>query len=329
MLRETIIRTLVIVFVASCCFIGKVSSSNSNDLNIVYLKSEREILIHSNRIMLSDIFTGIQPSNDKVVANAPQPGKSLKLFSQDVRALAKRSKLTWRPVLKRTPLIISRASRMVSLNSLRNVLIERLQKQFLNDDVEIEFSNPRLKIYVPENAEVEINVIELRYNDQTRQFQAIISPSKEIIKTQQVSVRGRAHAIISMPVLKKHLGAGKIIQAQDIGWRKFRAEQGGFDIIGSIDGLIDQISKRPIIAGRLIRHSDVKPQRLVKKGDFVTIHFKNRAMSLSTRGISIESGTRDQVIKVRNPRSKRIIEARVIAPNVAVVLPPAALISRN
>jgi flagella basal body P-ring formation protein FlgA len=73
------------------------------------------------------------------------------------------------------------------------------------------------------------------------------------------------------------------------------------------------------MAGRIIRVSDVRPQKLVTKGDFVTIHLRNQSMSLTTRGISVESGSRNEIIKIRNPRSKKIIEAKIIAPNVAII----------
>ena len=64
----------------------------------------------------------------------------------------------------------------------------------------------------------------------------------------------------------------------------------------------------------------------IKKGEFVTLHFKNKTMSLSTRGVSVEPGSRNQGIRVKNRRSKRIIEARVLGPNIAVVLPTTTIL---
>ena len=93
-----------------------------------------------------------------------------------------------------------------------------------------------------------------------------------------------------------------------------------------MEQLLDHVAKRPLTAGRLIRMSDIRPQQLIKKGEFVTLHFKNKTMSLSTRGVSVEPGSRNQVIRVKNARSKRIIEARVLGPNTAVVLPTTTIL---
>ncbi|MBV00138.1 MAG: flagella basal body P-ring formation protein FlgA, partial [Rhodospirillaceae bacterium] len=143
---------------------------------------------------------------------------------------------------------------------------------------------------------------------------------------QNIILKGKAFAVIPMPVPNKHIGAGQLINEKDIAWRKVRIKQQSFGIVGSMEQLLDHVSKRPLTAGRLIRLSDIRPQQLIKKGEFVTLHFKNKTMSLSTRGISVEPGSRNQVIRVKNPRSKRIIEARVLGPNTAVVLPTTTIL---
>ena len=328
MTLKTIFRLFVLTAMINGFSAAVNGSSNSQNLPMVYLKSEHEIIINSELIRLSDLFVGIQPVDDRAIGNAPEPGKPIKLYTKDIRKLARQSSLMWRPILNRRPLIITRASQIFPIDNLREMISRALQNRYLNDEVEIEFSNPRLKIYLPEEVEADVKVYDLRYNGDTRQFQAVIAAGSAK-RTSKITVRGRAYPVIAMPVLKKHLSAGKIIRAKDIGWRKFRTEKSTFDTIAAIDALIDQVSKRPLIAGRLIRASDIQPQRLVKKGDFVTVHFKNRAMSLSTRGISIEAGTRNEIIKIRNPRSKKIIEARVVGPSVAIVQPAIHLLSSN
>ena len=125
-----------------------------------------------------------------------------------------------------------------------------------------------------------------------------------------------------MPVLQRHIRPGEVIRANDIGWRKVRARRNTYNTIGAVEDLIDHMARRPLIAGRLIRRTDVRPQQLVRKGDFVTVHFRSSAMSLTTRGIALESGTRGDVIRIRNQRSKTVIEAKVVGPSTAVIQPP-------
>ena len=164
------------------------------------------------------------------------------------------------------------------------------------------------------------------FDQRTGRFEVVLKTSSAYTENQNINLRGRAFAIIPMPVPNRHIGAGQLIRKENITWKKFRIKQHSFGIISSLDQLLDQVAKRPLTAGRLIRNTDIQPHQLVKKGEFVTLHFKNKSMSLSTRGISTEPGARNQIIRVQNSRSKRIVEARVLGPNVALVLPITTLL---
>ena len=129
-----------------------------------------------------------------------------------------------------------------------------------------------------------------------------------------------------MPVLNTHLSSGDIIKPLHITWKNIRVKRTNYNTISSVKELVDKVARRPLIAGRIIRLSDVESLKLVNKGDFVTVQLRNATMSLSTRGISIESGSRNDIIRIKNPRSKKIIEAKVIAPNLTIIQMPQNII---
>jgi flagella basal body P-ring formation protein FlgA len=168
--------------------------------------------------------------------------------------------------------------------------------------------------------------LQSQLDERTGRFEVVVNINSTANEDQNIILKGKAFAIIPMPVPNKHIGAGQLINKKDITWRKVRIKQQSFGIVGSLEQLLDHVAKRPLTAGRLIRMSDIRPQQLIKKGEFVTLHFKNKTMSLSTRGVSVEPGSRNQVIRIKNPRSKRIIEARVLGPNTAVVLPTTTIL---
>jgi flagella basal body P-ring formation protein FlgA len=268
---------------------------------------------------LSDLFIGIAKNSDKVIALSPSLGKRLKLRFRDIQKIARQSELFWKPQTKRRSIIIERASRQVSLDILREVIENELASKVLSYEVEIDFSNPKIKILIPYNEQPTIKIHDLKYDERTKFFRAIISSPAEMVDATTISLKGRAHPVIAMPVLKQHINSGNLIKASNVIWKKTRAQHNSYDSINSMEQLVDQVARRPLMAGRIIRVSDVRPQRLVTKGDFVTVHLRNQSMSLTTRGISIESGSRNEIIKIRNPRSKKIIEAKIIAPNVAII----------
>ncbi|GIR55443.1 MAG: hypothetical protein CM15mP62_29140 [Rhodospirillaceae bacterium] len=308
------------------CLVTSFGNSQSKKSNpLLHLKPAKEIFIESDKIWLSDLFYSDREFKDKIVGDAPALGKKLKLFRKDLRRIVKASTLDWSGSLRKS-VVVSRSAKQVPMNIIRNAVIKALEQNHVNDEIEVEFNDRNLKILVPKNAEQEIKVLQSHLDQRTGRFEVVVNTNSTANEDQNIILKGKAFAVIPMPVPNKHIGAGQLINKKDITWRKVRIKQQSFGVVGSMEQLLDHVAKRPLTAGRLIRMSDIRPQQLIKKGEFVTLHFKNKTMSLSTRGVSVEPGSRNQVIRVKNPRSKRIIEARVLGPNTAVVLPTTTIL---
>lgn len=324
MQNKTIITFLLTIMMS--CLVTSFGNSQSKKSNpLLHLKPAKEIFIESDKIWLSDLFYSDREFKDKIVGDAPALGKKLKLFRKDLRRIVKASTLNWSDSLRKS-VVVSRSAKQVPMNIIRNAVVKALEQNHVNDEIEVNFNDRNLKILVPKNAEEAIRVLQSQLDERTGRFEVVVNINSTANEDQNIILRGKAFAIIPMPVPNKHIGAGQLINKKDITWRKVRIKQQSFGVVGSMEQLLDHVAKRPLTAGRLIRMSDIRPQQLIKKGEFVTLHFKNKTMSLSTRGVSVEPGSRNQVIRVKNPRSKRIIEARVLGPNTAVVLPTTTIL---
>ncbi len=317
--------TLLLTIMMSCLVTSLGNSQSKKSSILLHLKPAKEISIESDKIWLSDLFYSDREFKDKIVGNAPELGKKLKLFRKDLRRIVKASTLNWSDSLRKS-VVVSRSAKQVPMNIIRNAVVKALEQNHVNDEIEVNFNDRNLKILVPKNAEEAIRVLQSQLDERTGRFEVVVNINSTANEDQNIILRGKAFAIIPMPVPNKHIGAGQLINKKDITWRKVRIKQQSFGVVGSMEQLLDHVAKRPLTAGRLIRMSDIRPQQLIKKGEFVTLHFKNKTMSLSTRGVSVEPGSRNQVIRVKNPRSKRIIEARVLGPNTAVVLPTTTIL---
>ncbi|MEC7388295.1 MAG: flagellar basal body P-ring formation chaperone FlgA [Pseudomonadota bacterium] len=317
--------TLLLTIMMSCLVTSFGNSQSKNSSPLLHLKPAKEIFIESDKIWLSDLFYSDLEFKDKIVGDAPELGKKFKLFRKDLRRIVKASTLNWSDSLRKS-VVVSRSAKQVPMNIIRNAVVKALEQNHVNDEIEVNFNDRNLKILVPKNAEEAIRVLQSQLDERTGRFEVVVNINSTANEDQNIILRGKAFAIIPMPVPNKHIGAGQLINKKDITWRKVRIKQQSFGVVGSMEQLLDHVAKRPLTAGRLIRMSDIRPQQLIKKGEFVTLHFKNKTMSLSTRGVSVEPGSRNQVIRVKNPRSKRIIEARVLGPNTAVVLPTTTIL---
>ena len=317
--------TLLLTIMMSCLVTSLGNSQSKKSSILLHLKPAKEISIESDKIWLSDLFYSDREFKDKIVGDAPELGKKLKLFRKDLHRIVKASPLNWSGSLRKS-VVVSRSAKQVPMNIIRNAVEKALEQNHVNDEIEVEFNDRNLKILVPKNAEEAIRVLQSQLDQRTGRFEVVVNINSTANEDQNIILKGKAFAIIPMPVPNKHIGAGQLINKKDITWRKVRIKQQSFGVVGSMEQLLDHVAKRPLTAGRLIRMSDIRPQQLIKKGEFVTLHFKNKTMSLSTRGVSVEPGSRNQVIRVKNPRSKRIIEARVLGPNTAVVLPTTTIL---
>ena len=316
-----IISTLTVVLVDS-------NFNLSNATALVYLKPEREINVRNNEIRMSDLFYNVSPNNNIVVASAPRVGSKLMFRFRDLENFTRKSKLSWQPRSKRVSRIITRASQEIHLEIIHELLEKELSSRLLNYEVELELFNTKKRILVPDGEQIQPEITELHYDDRSRLIKAsvlILFKNSEQIK---IRLTGRVHPLIAMPVLKTHLSSGDVIKPHHIAWKNIRVKRTNYNTISSIKELVDKVARRPLMAGRMIRASDVESLKLVDKGDFVTIQLRNATMSLSTRGISIESGSRNDIIRIRNPRSKKIIEAKVIAPNLTIIQMPQKIISK-
>ena len=317
--------TLLLTIMMSCLVTSFGNSQSKKGSPLLHLKPAKEIFIESDKIWLSDLFYSDREFKDKIVGDAPELGKKLKLFRKDLRRIVKASPLNWSGSLRKS-VVVSRSAKQVPMNIIRNAVVKALEQNHVNDEIEVEFNDRNLKILVPKNAVEAIRVLQSQLDQRTGRFEVVVNINSTANEDQNIILKGKAFAIIPMPVPNKHIGAGQLINKKDITWRKVRIKQQSFGVVGSMEQLLDHVAKRPLTAGRLIRMSDIRPQQLIKKGEFVTLHFKNKTMSLSTRGVSVEPGSRNQVIRIKNPRSKRIIEARVLGPNTAVVLPTTTIL---
>ena len=274
-------------------------------------------LVNGDGINLSDVFSGVPTDLDIKVSNSPAPGKSARFTPGQLRQLADQFGLSWRPLRARPRIVIDRASKAVPMVSLRRAIEEELRAAHVEGEVEVEISRLRVKPHVASESEISISVRDLSYDDRAKRFAALVSVSEDSSRLFKIS--GRAYSLISIPVTVRHVTPGEIIKASDIAWRSVRTFRSNYNSITDPEMLIGFKVRRPIIAGKVIRRTDVTPNILVPRGELVTIQLKTQFMRLTTRGKALDAGARGDTIRVRNTKSNKIVEARVVGPGVVSI----------
>lgn len=121
----------------------------------------------------------------------------------------------------------------------------------------------------------------------------------------------RAELNARVLVAQRDIPAGQSIDAASV-----RAENRELsampDALGSLAIAAGQSTRRPIRGGQVLQQRFLQPQILIQRGQAVQIVARHDGIEVSVPGEALQSGGRDELIRVRNLGSKRIISAVVL-----------------
>jgi flagella basal body P-ring formation protein FlgA len=120
----------------------------------------------------------------------------------------------------------------------------------------------------------------------------------------------RARVFAEVVVTSSALPAEQMFGMQDVVLER-RDITAGVDAIPDAQAVIGMASKRSVRAGQVVQKQWLIAPVLVRRGETVTILAINGPVEVSVVGEALEAGRRDDVIKVRNVSTGKVIRARV------------------
>lgn len=120
-------------------------------------------------------------------------------------------------------------------------------------------------------------------------------------------------------VSKQSLPKGTIIGEADITFQKMDLSQMNYGHFKSIDEVVGMQVKRSIRGGEPLSSVNLSPRRMIKRGDIITILAEVAGLTVRVKGHALSDGFRGEAIRVKNQRSKRILQAEIIAPGIVRV----------
>ncbi len=144
-----------------------------------------------------------------------------------------------------------------------------------------------------------------------------VSEAGEVVSA--LPVNGRFEEVMDVPVLRKQIRAGEIIGENDIEIRSYPVARTRAETIRDVKELIGKSPKRTISAARPIRSHEIAGPTLVEKNGIVQIRYGASGIEITTTGQAMESGSKGDLIAVKNISSKIIIHAIVENANVVSI----------
>ncbi len=87
--------------------------------------------------------------------------------------------------------------------------------------------------------------------------------------------------------------------------------QGYFSDLSNIEGFV---TKRPIQSGQVLNSALVDPAKMIERGERVVILAEKSGLTIRTTGVSMDDGAYGELIRVKNSKSNRVVEGRVVGP---------------
>jgi flagella basal body P-ring formation protein FlgA len=181
------------------------------------------------------------------------------------------------------------------------------------DMFEMNLATQNLNIQIAADQPQTVSVENLFINRDSGQFVAEILAPAHAENGQRVRLSGQVHAQMMVPVLKRFKSAGEEIRESDIDYKAERASKVGRHVVTDAALLIGKSPRRSVRSGQPINMSNLGDPVLVEKGKLVAVILQQGGMYLSVTGRTLEPGGEDDVIRVENINSRKIILAQVIS----------------
>ena len=286
-------------------------------------------VVTSDVITLGDIFDGITENAGFILAPAPAPGKTTTLNAHDLQRVATAFNLDWESKSLLDQVIIRRDAVEVDRYAIEAALQEKLAGNMAGTKFELQLIDKAMKIFLPPQYAATVEVDDVTYDRTRGEFRAILSAPTSDNPIVKKEIRGRLYALTEVPVLKTALRAGDIISADDIVYVDAPAKDVTTATIVSAEKLIGMTPRRGVVAGKAVTPADIELPMVVKKGDVVTMTFKNNSMSLTAQGKALESGAKGEIVRIINTASNQVVEGVVTGSQAIDVTPPSFNVASN
>jgi len=331
MLRNLLLISLAFLAIASSGY-AQADQDTGRQAGIIQSGSEQgpvtlrdSVRLDGKIVYLGDLFANVGDKSGIAVAYTPEPGQRSVLDARWLARVARSNRLDWRPLSRFDRVIVERASTVISREQIAEEVLTALSDQGADPDMEVDFSNRMLRLYVAGDAIASVGVEDAILDPRSNRFSAIIVAPAGDPAAKRMRVTGQLHQVSEIPVPAHRVLGGDVIRKQDLKWIKVRVKRLQNDVIMTEQDLIGKSPVRGLREGQPVRVSAVRNPVLVKKGSLVTILLMAPKMTLTAQGKALSDGSEGDVIQVKNTRSKIVVEAEVTGSGRVAVRPAAEI----
>lgn len=297
---------LCAMVVSLVLYIGSIQSAMASSL-------KQNILIEGENITVGDIFENAHLHSNYVLGPAPAPGEEMTLGASTLTRIARAFDIAWSPEHTHQSVTLRRSSHVIGQMDATRELVKSLKNAGAVGNFDVVLDTPNFYIPIPQDAPKTFKIEHVELDKSNKRFTAsLIAPAEGLVLNRR-NVSGRYYNITQIPVVSRRLRRGDIISKRDLDFITLKETDVQPDVLTNIEDVVGLTPRRAILAGVPMKDQDLILPRLIKRGDRVTIHLDNGPIKLTAMGKALETGAKNDLIRVVNLMSNRTIEATVTA----------------
>jgi flagella basal body P-ring formation protein FlgA len=271
-------------------------------------------------VLLGDLFIHAGAAAQVAVFRAPAPGGSGTVNAERLARVAKGHGLDWDNPRNIGQVQVSRAGLLIAEDELRDMIAGTLKKRIASSingrTFDVTFTTDQPELYVAADKLPAAEVVQLRYSRRSGRFTAVIAAPAGDPAARRYNYSGRAVEVSSIAVPVHNMRRGAVITEHDVEMRNIPVRRIDSTTMTEMPDLIGMAAKRSLRAGEPVRTRDIEHPQIVRKNGEVTLQYKGPGLVLTVRGTALQSGAMGDIINIRNATSNRIIQGRIIGPEL-------------
>jgi flagella basal body P-ring formation protein FlgA len=279
----------------------------------------KNIEVQQPLVTLADLIENAGIKGSTPVFRSPDPGTTGKVSVRRIIFAAQKYGLKFSVPPTFQMVTISRASRIIELGELKDLILDRLENKFANENgkgqLVIKLPPQLKKIHVDSKIQGTPSLSSLDWSNRTGRFTARFA----LAGADPIILKGTANLMIEVAVAKNTIARGKTLTRNDIEMKFINTGQGRQQLYTGIGKMIGLSTKRRLQRGKPIYVGDLEPPKLIIKNQLVTILLEVPGLVLRTQGKALADATKGETVRILNTQSKRIIHATAKASGLVSV----------
>lgn len=307
---------LRIVFLAIALALG---ATATNPAMAAEARLRASVVVDGPIVTLGDVLADAGAAADAVLARAPAPGRRMVVSVSLVFRVARANGLDWKPGRGLDRVVVSRAGRRIAKSEIEKSLIAALKDIAPGKNLRIDIQGRGADIVLPTAAPRTVDIENLTLDRARGRLTATVVAAAGTAFTQRANIAGRVYAIVELPMLRRTLRRGEVIERSDLDWTEMRADRFRRPPIDDPADIVGQAARRTLRAGQPLYANDLRAPIIVAKGSNVTMSYRTKSMVLTTIGKALKDGGQGETIRVLNTQTNTVIDARVEGSGMVVV----------